>query len=90
YRHRPDNAFYDDTGQKDQHQREVYETAAAISKEIGAQIVFDVGCGSGYKLVTFFPETDTVGFDLEPTLTYLREAHPERKWRSADFEKDTE
>lgn len=90
YRHRPENAFYDDTAQKDQHQREVYEAAAAASKEIGAKKVFDIGCGSGFKLMKFFPDTETVGFDLEPTLSFLRQTYPERQWASADFERDTD
>src|SRR5690606_33765790 len=85
YRHRPNNAFFDDTSLKDEYQSEVYEEAAKIAKEISAQRVADVGCGSGYKLVSNFPDMPTIGYDLEPTVSFLRSTYPEREWRSVDF-----
>jgi 2-polyprenyl-3-methyl-5-hydroxy-6-metoxy-1,4-benzoquinol methylase len=85
YRHRLDNAFYDDTPNKDEFQRQVYETAAALAKEIGASQVADVGCGSGFKLIKNFPDTPTIGFDLEPTVSFLRGSYPERRWEICNF-----
>lgn len=85
YRHRDNNAFYDDTGGKDQHQREVYEAAAELARNNGYINVFDVGCGSGFKLIKYFSEYQTVGFDLEPTLSFLRSKYPDRVWRAPDF-----
>jgi len=90
YRHRPDNAFFDDTPLKDEWQREVYEESARIAAGIGAGLVADVGCGSGYKLVKNFPAVRTVGFDLEPTLSFLRRTYPDREWRESSFSADVE
>ena len=90
YRHRPDNAFFDDTPLKDEWQKEIYQEAARIAAEIEATAVADVGCGSGYKLVKNFPSTRTIGFDLEPTLSFLRRTYPDREWRESRFGKDVE
>ncbi len=90
YRHRFNNAFFDDTLRKDEYQREVYEEASRIAKDISARRVADVGCGSGYKLVLNFPNTPTIGYDLEPTVSFLRATYPDREWLSAAFTDDVE
>ncbi|MBX3583545.1 MAG: methyltransferase domain-containing protein [Rhizobiaceae bacterium] len=90
YRHRPDNAFFDDTPHADEYQNEVYQRAAELAQEIDAQHVVDVGCGSAFKLLKFFPDKRTIGSDLEPTVSILRERYPEREWRISDFSAQVE
>ena len=85
YRHREDNAFFDDTQNNDNWQRELYEIAAEAATKLGARKVIDVGCGSGFKLVKYFPGCDTVGLDLEPTVTFLKSRYPTKEWRVADL-----
>jgi 2-polyprenyl-3-methyl-5-hydroxy-6-metoxy-1,4-benzoquinol methylase len=88
YRHRLKNNFYDidAEGKSENWQREVYEAAAGYAKLHGSRVIFDVGCGSGVKLVQFFENFHTVGFDLEPNVSHLRLQFPSREWRSASFE----
>lgn len=85
YVHRLDNAFFDDTPYKDEWQREVYELALEVGGSLGVETVADVGCGSGYKLLKYFSHLSTTGFDLEPTLSYLKSTYPDRDWRPSDF-----
>jgi SAM-dependent methyltransferase len=85
YRHRLDNAHFDDTPNKDEWQREVYERAAEIAREIGANTIVDVGCGSGFKLVKHFSQYETIGFELPPALDFVRQQYPDRTWLEASF-----
>jgi SAM-dependent methyltransferase len=87
YRHRKSNSFYDDTGNKDDWQREVYEFARKAFDRQKLRLVCDLGCGSGYKLVRYFGDVPTIGIDLPPTCVYLREKYPDREWVEADFTK---
>jgi SAM-dependent methyltransferase len=80
YRHRKRARYLDDTAQADEWQREVYMAAADLMRSEGLTTVYDVGCGSGYKLVHYLGEYDTIGFDLEPTVMFLRKAYPDRAW----------
>lgn len=86
YRHNLDNDFFNDTDSEDGWQREVYASAAEITSQMGAQTVYDIGCGSAYKLVKYFSDVRTVGFDLEPTVSFLKEKYPDREWRISNFE----
>ncbi len=86
YRHRSDNSFFDDTGLEDDWQREVYETAADAARALGARTVYDVGCGSGFKLMKHFADLRTIGFDLEPTVSFLKSTYPDRDWRVCRFD----
>lgn len=85
YRHRTRYCYFDDTPYADEYQKEVYLRAAAIAGAIHARTVYDVGCGSGYKLVHYLGEYDTTGFDVPETLEFLRRTYPERKWEHAPF-----
>ena len=69
-------------------QREVYEYARAIASDQGCRRIFDVGCGSGAKLIHWFPQSEfeVIGVELAPTLAYLRKTYPERRWISPDQE----
>mgnify|MGYP003381924867 CR=1 FL=1 len=85
YRHRSQYCYFDDTSLKDEYQKEVYLCAAEIARAEGVKTVYDVGCGSGYKLVNYLGEYDTVGFDVPETLEFLRSTYPQRKWAHAPF-----
>ena len=69
-------------------QREVYEYARAIASDQGCRRIFDVGCGSGAKLIHWFPQSEfeVIGVELAPTLAYLRKTYPECRWISPDQE----
>ncbi len=85
YRARLQNEFFDDTGLKEEYQKEVYQFAREIADREGLRRIADVGCGSGYKLMRYFQRLETVGYDLGPTVEYLRKTYPDREWRVSDF-----
>lgn len=76
-------SYFDDTGNADDWQREVYVFAARVMQERKLRRVYDVGCGSGFKLVHYLGEYESVGFDLEPTVRFLKEKYPDRIWAVA-------
>ncbi len=85
YRHRSKYCYFDDTSLADEYQKEVYVRAASIAKAEHVKTVYDVGCGSGYKLVHYLGEYDTIGFDVPETLEFLRKTYPDRRWEHAPF-----
>ena len=82
YIHRAEPAYFDDTGFADEWQREVYEFAAELMLREKLASVADVGCGSGYKLVHYLGQYDTIGYDVEQTVAFLLRTYPDRKWQS--------
>lgn len=86
YSIRAENAFFDDTKLKDEWQREVYLYASNVMKVEGLKTVCDLGCGSGFKLIEYLGDFDTIGIDLEPTVAFLRTHYPNRVWKEADLE----
>ncbi|HEX3110690.1 MAG TPA: methyltransferase domain-containing protein [Thermoanaerobaculia bacterium] len=85
YLHRSAGSHFDDTSSTDEYQREVYERAAELAARDGLRTVYDVGCGSGYKLVHYLGAYDTTGFEVPRTLEYLRRQYPDRKWQQVSF-----
>jgi SAM-dependent methyltransferase len=85
YRHRTRTRYFDSTGLEEDWQREVYVAAADLARSQGFVSVYDVGCGSGYKLVRYFEGFETTGFDVEPTVSFLKRTYPDRQWREAPF-----
>lgn len=85
YIHRGESAHFDDTASTDEYQREVYERARDVARRDHLRTVYDVGCGSGYKLVHYLGEFDTTGFEVPQTLEYLRREYPDRKWAQVSF-----
>jgi hypothetical protein len=73
---------YNATGTRDEWQKEVYELASQLWKTTDQGNVIDIGCGSGYKLLHYFPEASTTGIEVEPTLSWLRQTYPDRQWLS--------
>src|SRR4051812_28986266 len=63
YKHRSEYCYFDDTGLADEYQKEVYLRAAELAADEGAKTIYDVGCGSGFKLVNYLGQYDTTGFD---------------------------
>jgi SAM-dependent methyltransferase len=51
----------------------------------GLSTVYDVGCGSAYKLINYLGKFKTVGFDLPKTVKFLNERYPDRSWFEIDF-----
>ena len=40
----------------------------------------DYGCKSGYMLMKLLSKYETVGLEIEPTLSFLKERYPTRTW----------
>jgi 2-polyprenyl-3-methyl-5-hydroxy-6-metoxy-1,4-benzoquinol methylase len=86
YNHRGKYVYWDDTlPHKDEYQKEVYARAVSLAKESQAKTIYDVGCGSGLKLMKHFRDYDTVGFDVPETLPFLQKTYPGRKWKCVPF-----
>ena len=85
YIHRQEYVYFDDMHNTDGWQKEVYEEAQKIAIEESYKTVSDVGCGSAYKLIKYFEKYETYGYDVEPTLSKLKEKYPSHNWRISDF-----
>lgn len=70
----------------DQFQDEVYFGAKKVLDSIKGDSVLDIGCGSGFKLLKYFKDKKTLGLDLEPNLSFLKEKYPERYFQQSDFD----
>lgn len=82
YAERENVPHFDDTPFKDEFQDEVYEFASKLAKP--GMVIMDYGCGSGFKLIKWFENFCTIGFEVEPTLTWLEEKYPARHWMQAE------
>lgn len=80
YHHAVHAEPFDDTRNKDEWQKEVYELAKEIMVAAGYKHIIDVGCGSAFKLVNQLGAFDTIGIEVEPALQWLRQQYPSRKW----------
>ena len=87
YISRLDNIQFDDTGNHDEYQDEVYLAAQAIAEKYHYTTIADVGCGSGFKLMKYFRSYKTVGFEIQPTLGFLLRKYPDKHWEISDFGK---
>lgn len=85
YQPRLEPQFFDDTPLKDEWQKEVYQFAREVAERFGIRKVLDIGCGSGYKLMRYFADVETMGVDLEPTVSFLRKKYPDRRWEVCDL-----
>ena len=78
--------YFDDRNLTDQYQRSIYQQIADCARASGVEVILDVGCGSGYKLVhQLSGEFKTIGMEIEPTLSFLRETYPGNRWELSDF-----
>lgn len=89
YNHRLNITHHDDRKYTDRWQKETYNTALAIAEKNGYIDILDIGCGSGYKLVKWFPKEkyNTLGLELEPSLSYLKQTYPELRWELSQCDK---
>lgn len=85
YQIREKNDFLDTSGRSDEYQNDVYLLAKKIANENNVNYVSDVGCGSAYKLMKYFLEYNTVGYDLELTVNFLRKKYPKNVWVVSNF-----
>ena len=88
YRSRNGYVHYDDSSSKDEWQLEVYLHALGLLTKHSLMSIIDVGCGSGYKLVTYFKNYDTLGIELPVNVQRLRKLYPDKHWQESDFKPD--
>jgi 2-polyprenyl-3-methyl-5-hydroxy-6-metoxy-1,4-benzoquinol methylase len=80
YHHAGNVEFFDDTINKDEWQKGVYELAVRLAGKLDKPLVLDVGCGSAYKLVHMLGQYEISGIEVEPTYLWLRNQYPQHKW----------
>ena len=80
YTHRKSVPHFDDTALTDEYQKEVYELARLYADKYNYTNILDIGCGSGYKLLHQFPDSNTIGAEVKPTYDFLIKTYPHRKW----------
>lgn len=85
YQHRGEYLYYDDRTNSEGWQDEVYRFAREVADEKGLKSVVDIGCGSGYKLLKYFKDFDTLGLDVVETFEALQRRYPSRRWGINDF-----
>lgn len=78
---------YQDTSTRtDEYQNDVYKYAHEIAFKYNLINIADIGCGSGYKLLKYFDNFKTIGFDLKLTVDLLNQKYPDRIWKVSNFE----
>ena len=72
---------YVDIGETDKYQKEVYEASVKIYNDKNFSSVVDLGCGSAYKLLNYFPESAIlIGIEEELTYKWLLNTYPKHNW----------
>jgi SAM-dependent methyltransferase len=66
-------------------QAEVYSTAHALAEVFGLRNILDFGCGSGFKLLEKFGDSQflTLGIDMPPAVARLKQKYPDRCWKTS-------
>jgi SAM-dependent methyltransferase len=54
-------------------------------KKYNLSSIIDIGCGSGYKLVTYLGDYETIGIEIPEVHEWLTQKYPNRKWLVSDF-----
>ncbi|MDM7860140.1 methyltransferase domain-containing protein [Alteromonas sp. ASW11-36] len=85
YVSRTEYHHYDDTDCEDEWQLEVYLHALGLMKTHGFKRIVDVGAGSGYKLIKYLGDYDTLGLELPVNVETLRKKYPEHNWQVSEF-----
>lgn len=83
YKIRSNNTHFDDSkhnATNDKWQKEVYIYASQIMEQMGFNKIIDIGCGSGYKLIKYLGKYETIGYETEPCISFLRKTYPNNKW----------
>lgn len=79
YKHRETIQHHDDRKFTDSYQDYVYSLASQYADE--KDVILDIGCGSGFKLMKYFSDHKTIGTEMNPALNYLHQTYPDRDWR---------
>ena len=88
YTSRKDYTHYDDRSEEDKWQLEIYLHALGLMKKYNLSKVADIGCGSGYKLMTYLSDYETIGLELEQNIPFLREKYPDALWMESAFDSE--
>lgn len=62
-------------------QEEVYKFARIITNHFKINSIADVGCGCAFKLLKYFEEVDTIGYDVYQNIEWLKKVYPNREWQ---------
>ncbi len=84
YHHAISAEDFDDTINKDEWQRSVYELALAKASAMDQPSILDIGCGSAFKLVNMFGRYKITGVEVEPTFSWLKQQYPQHEWALFD------
>lgn len=76
---------YDDSECEDEWQLEVYLHALGLMKTNQFSKVADFGCGSGYKLIKYLGDYETVGYELPVNIDILQHKYPQHRWQVSNF-----
>lgn len=71
----------------DDYQNEVYKDALELANKLESSIL-DIGTGRAFKLLKYFSNRNTLGLDLPPTVEWLKENYPDRKWATIPFDEE--
>ncbi|GJL64528.1 MAG: hypothetical protein NPIRA04_31820 [Nitrospirales bacterium] len=85
YRSRNKYVHYNDLSLEDEWQLEVYLHALGLLKRHNLRSIVDIGCGSAYKLLTYFDDYETIGLELPVNVQVLKERYPNKQWQISDF-----
>ncbi len=77
--------FLNTENKTDQFQDDVYKKAFEIVQKNNYNKIIDFGCGSGYKLIKYFDNYTTRGYDLKQTVDFLKTKYPDKDWWVSDF-----
>ncbi|WP_112465254.1 methyltransferase domain-containing protein [Streptomyces triticisoli] len=81
--------FLDETDDTVTWQPDVYPYAAARAKQLGRDVVIDIGCGRAGKLASLayeYPAWSFIGVDFGDNLVWCRDNHPFGEWIEVDLE----
>lgn len=85
YVSRKEILFLNTENRTDEYQNEVYKFARNVAIKCNHLTIADIGTGSGYKLVKYFNEFYTYGYDLPETISKLKAKYPKKNWVVSDF-----
>jgi len=86
YKIRENNDFLDTSSRSDEYQNDVYLFAKEIGDINNVKTIADVGCGSAFKLLKYFSDYETIGYDLNFTVDFLKRKYPDKIWIVSDFD----
>lgn len=71
-------------------QQPVYRKARRLARRLRPEVIADVGCGAGHKLVHFLggSASRVLGIDQDSGIQIARREHPHCEWITGDFESE--